>query len=378
MTSKATRKSTFSRALASGPLQLDLLAGLTPDRFGPLPVPASPSAQPARGSGPPIQGICGPTYFGCSVPDGAQDSDLLSLWESRLRERLATVGSTESALIWRRKVSPAGLSISRLAPSTALKSETDSIGPRWTAPRAEAGSALGDPKHLGGRRATGNIEDQMQATGMWAASKASDGKSGADRVRRDTGNPQSALPTQMHMARPWAAPQARCGKGSRTPDGSQEIRAGGQMLNEQMVETGDMAMWSTARASDGEKGGPNMSFGAGGQPLPSQMHQATWGAVSAHPLGGTPEQFLERKRKAAAKGASLGISLTDCGLQMQATAATAPSGPAPSGSCATTVKRGAPNPVFAFWLQGWPAEFRHGVLRAIASLPKRRPKSSRR
>ena len=28
--------------------------------------------------------------------------------------------------------------------------------------------------------------------------------------------------------------------------------------------------WSTPRASDGEKGGPNQAFGAGGQPLPSQ------------------------------------------------------------------------------------------------------------
>ena len=29
-------------------------------------------------------------------------------------------------------------------------------------------------------------------------------------------------------------------------------------------------IWSTPRASDGEKGGPNMSFGAGGTPLPAQ------------------------------------------------------------------------------------------------------------
>lgn len=31
--------------------------------------------------------------------------------------------------------------------------------------------------------------------------------------------------------------------------------------------------WSTPRASDGEKGGPNMSFGAGGTPLPAQAFQ---------------------------------------------------------------------------------------------------------
>lgn len=32
-----------------------------------------------------------------------------------------------------------------------------------------------------------------------------------------------------------------------------------------------LALWSTIRASDGEKGGPNQSFGAGGSPLPSQV-----------------------------------------------------------------------------------------------------------
>jgi len=32
-----------------------------------------------------------------------------------------------------------------------------------------------------------------------------------------------------------------------------------------------LGLWSTLRASDGAKGGPNMSFGAGGSPLPSQV-----------------------------------------------------------------------------------------------------------
>lgn len=35
------------------------------------------------------------------------------------------------------------------------------------------------------------------------------------------------------------------------------------------------AMWSTPRASDGEKGGPNMAFGAGGTPLPAQAASGT-------------------------------------------------------------------------------------------------------
>ena len=38
--------------------------------------------------------------------------------------------------------------------------------------------------------------------------------------------------------------------------------------------------WSTPRASDAEKGGPNQSFGAGGQPLPSQAAQWSTPAVA--------------------------------------------------------------------------------------------------
>lgn len=37
-----------------------------------------------------------------------------------------------------------------------------------------------------------------------------------------------------------------------------------------LAPTTAKALWSTPRASDGEKGGPNMSFGAGGTPLPAQ------------------------------------------------------------------------------------------------------------
>ena len=60
-----------------------------------------------------IQGICGRTFIASSVPAGP-----LSSWESRLRERLAMVGSTESALIWREKVTPANQLLYQLVPLT--------------------------------------------------------------------------------------------------------------------------------------------------------------------------------------------------------------------------------------------------------------------
>jgi hypothetical protein len=54
------------------------------------------------------------------------------------------------------------------------------------------------------------------------------------------------------------------------------------------------------------------------------------------------------------------------------------SGPTPNGSIAQTEKRGAPNPVFACWLMGWPDELTFGALRAIQLFRGSRRKSSRR
>jgi hypothetical protein len=58
-----------------------------------------------------------------------------------------------------------------------------------------------------------------------------------------------------------------------TPDGKKR-----QVTLQNVV----LSLWSTLRASDGEKGGPNMSFGAGGSPLPSQVFAA--GNMSSAPM----------------------------------------------------------------------------------------------
>ncbi len=55
----------------------------------------------------------------------------------------------------------------------------------------------------------------------------------------------------------------------------------------------DAAMWGTSRGSDGEKGGPNMSFGAGGTPLPSQA--ANWPTASARDHKGSSQAALTRR-----------------------------------------------------------------------------------
>ena len=49
----------------------------------------------------------------------------------------------------------------------------------------------------------------------------------------------------------------------------------------------------------------------------AEMTMAGWPTPVASIAGGTPEQFLERKRKAVANGSSMGICLTDLGLVAQ-------------------------------------------------------------
>jgi len=136
------------------------------------------------------QGICGRTYFDCGEPIGP-----LAEWESRLRKRLATVGSTECALVWREKVTPAGQSIFRLSRSTVLTNGTGYIGSPWPTVKASAGGA--DPEE----RKTG-LSLQTYMTSPWNTVSARDWKDTAGMAtdRPDGGSRIDQLPRQMIAA----------------------------------------------------------------------------------------------------------------------------------------------------------------------------------
>lgn len=308
---------TSSLVAACGPSQPASPDGRMTGRSGPARARVSRSQGPASSAESMIQGICGRTFF-----ESFETRDRMSSWESRLAERLATVGSTESALIWREKATPAGRSIFRLAVSTRHTNGTDSTGqPRemWT---------------------TASARDWKDSPGM--ATSGPDG-----RVRLDQ------LPRQMVAHNP------------------------------------------TPRASDGEKGGPHMAFGAGGVPLPSVMHSYSPTPTVADVQGGRKARSGERSgepllngllaaysptpnvpnggrsltkgevqtQKARATGAKVQVNLES---SMKFHFETALSGPTPNGSSApSTAKRGAPNPVFAMWLMGFPEDWQRVTLQAL-------------
>src|SRR5882757_2402077 len=238
-----------SPGLESGPMPRASPASRIRDPFGAGLALVSHSASPEGAAGPPIQGTCGRTYFASSVPAGP-----LRSWENRLRTRLAGIGSTESALIWRERRISAEVSVSVLAPSTVLTNGNESTGARWPTPNVPNGGRVMSPeavqtgKKADGSKAQINLETVMTAS-RWSTARASDGDKGGPNQQFGAGG--TPLPAQMHQAR-WRTPQANAKGAYLDPDLAQARAEGGHQTNleDQMVA----ARWATPTARDFRSG----------------------------------------------------------------------------------------------------------------------------
>lgn len=311
--SEATRNAISSQEAGCGPSQLDLLDGLTTPHSGRDHAPVSHSRRRGKASEPMIQGICGRTFIASSVHAGP-----LSSWESRLRERLAMVGSTEFALIWREKTSPQGQSISRLAVSTRHTNGTGSIGSQWSTPRASDGEKGGPNQSFGAGGQPLPSQMHQAERAFWPVMLASD-------VQKQSENPETG--------------RRRMGKGQQI--GLNTFMAMTAESSRQMVQE-PQATWPTVQT--------NLSY----QEDPAK-HDA------------------RKTRMQERHGRYQGENLPTLMGSVQR-CATEPIGQTPSGSNAMTEKRGAPNPVFAFWLMGFPVEWISGALAAMRSYRKPRRK----
>ena len=98
--------------------------------------------------------------------------------------------------------------------------------------------------------------------------------------------------------------------------------------------------WATPRSSDGEKGGPNQSFGAGGVPLPAQV--VDWMTPRVERGGYTRDKGNPEKQRETLEGQVAGLTYS------RHIPATEPDGSPP------LKERRSLNPLFVEWLMGWP------------------------
>lgn len=126
----------------------------------------------------------------------------------------------------------------------------------------------------GGNQQGGN--DLQTAADKWptpmAATPAQNGNSAA-------GNNDFTRRAEDLAGQMWKTPNV--------PNGGRTLRPGispagmtPDGVKRQVDLENQVRMWETLRGSDGEKGGPNMSFGASGTPLPAQA--ANWTTPQAH------------------------------------------------------------------------------------------------
>ncbi|MCB5205030.1 hypothetical protein LH464_21420 [Neorhizobium sp. T786] len=201
------------------------------------------------------------------------------------------------------------------------------------------------------------------SSSLWPTASAGDGTKGADAVRRDTGAPNSTLPTAVATFQSaWPTPTANDWKGSgptlerkdgqmrgdrldyateqlwTTPSAGDGQRGG--TITENMSGTSLVqqvnTLWSP-RASDAEKGGPNQAFGAGGQPLPSQAVQ--WMTPRSHEVG---EYQYSRGDKSKPVQTLTGQASSHPDLTTSIV-----------GEAHSRPRRSL-NPLFVEWLMGWP------------------------
>lgn len=125
-------------------------------------------------------------------------------------------------------------------------------------------------------------------------------------------------------------------------------------LPRQMAQ--NAATWPTVKAGGG---GPDPSSRETGKSLQTYMTAYSPTPTVADVQGG---------RKARSGARSSEPLLNGLCYEME------PTGQTPNGLPVTTTKRGAPNPVFAFWLMGFPEEWISGALAAMQSYRKPRRK----
>lgn len=182
----------------------------------------------------------------------------------------------------------------------------------WTTPQAHDATARGKgqkAKH-GTKHGCADLNADAAKVIGWPTSTASDGTKGFKEGQR-----QPSLGEHAARAKGWPTPVVGDRKG-----GSRNSRPGSNSAKS-LCTKAHIAGWPTSSARDGKGRARDGSDGwerEGTGSLPEvAAGVAGWGTPTSGVWGGTPEQALERKRQANARGAKLGVVVSALDHQVQ-------------------------------------------------------------
>lgn len=284
---KKGRLTELRSGLTSAPSILD--AGVDSWIASSVDIPASQTALPEKEKGKPILAGSGHT-----LPESSESFDLsgVSLRTSPTTYVWDSCASTMTFESWATKLRRACSRRTKWA--RAMRDKDSSLWPTVLVP---SGGRKNSAEEIAskGKGAKGKRQLSLESVAeawmkQWATCVANPANGTAEgfleRKRKsvERGNSMGVSLTDLNLqaqewVKQWATPRVAGGMTHKLRDPStieNSLRGADSRLEDQVsvwIKETLGNQWSTVRASDGEKGGPNQAFGAGGVPLTTQACQ---------------------------------------------------------------------------------------------------------
>lgn len=286
MTFEDLLSATFSAGFWDGRWPSDSPDGPKTEKCGLEVARVNRSPRRGKGKGKPTTDICGQSSTGSSA-----SVNLQRRLASKLQAKMDSHGTPEYTLTWKDRVTPSGVRICALRASgrkTTRKSGKQGCGP------------------------TSWQKDSMQL--------ATAGPTSFAILPSGLAGLLSGLPISDNACSGWPTPDThQCG-GAQNPLKRKEGNHGVRL---QDAAIGILAGFPTPdHHHHGTSADPTAKVRPSGQKVQFNLQDAAqlaagWATPSSETSGGTPEQHLDRKRKAVENGSSMGIVVSNLDMQAQ-------------------------------------------------------------